>query len=261
MPICKVSICIPAYNNGVYIERLFNSIIQQSYKDFEVVITDDSNPMCDDVYNVINKYKDKIKIGYYRNKVQLGPTKNCNKAISLAQGEYIKIMHHDDWFTDQDSLEKFVMMMQNNKNIGFAFSGTRQVSLKKTYERHILPKQVKNIRKDWRNVFLGNYIGAPSATIFRNEGWKFDDNLKWCVDYELYMRILRKNSAFEYTELPLICIGESDTQVTQDCMADYDLRYNEYKYVYKKFKLYQKPRLFCSYLFETLTYKISKKKR
>lgn len=249
---CKVSICIPAYNNGLYIKRLFDSIEQQSYRDYEIILTDDSPQ--NEVVDVVDNYKDKMAIRYYKNDEQLGPTKNCNRAISFARGEYIKVMHHDDWFAQNDGLQCFVDMLDKNSRVSLAFSGTEQVSAKKRYTRHIEPDQVKKLKLDWRNLFLGNYIGAPSATIFRNEGWAFDENLKWCVDYELYMRILEKNKIFAYTELPLICIGESETQVTRSCVADKKLRYDEYKYVYKKFDLKNNPIYRKAYFIETLKY-------
>lgn len=248
----KVSICIPAYENGLYIKRLLESIKNQTYKNYEVILTDDS--VENEVLDIVTDYKDIMVIEYYRNNERLGPTKNCNRAISLAKGEYIKVMHHDDWFANDKSLEKFVNMLEKNNDVSLAFSGTEQVSTERRYTRHIESEQVKKIQQDWRNLFLGNYIGAPSATIFKNEGWTFDENLKWCVDYELYMRILRNNSNFTYTEAPLICIGESETQVTQACMEDKKLRHDEYKYVYEKFELKHYPQFFKAYVIETLKY-------
>lgn len=254
----KVSICIPAYNNGESVQRLLDSIVQQSYCDYEVILTDDSPG--NEVADVVKEYENRIPFRYYRNEMQLGPTKNCNQAISFAKGEYIKVMHHDDWFENENSLEIFVDMMQKHPDVSLAFSGTEQVGRDTRYSRCIHPRDVQRLKSDWRNLFLGNWIGAPSATIFKNEGWLFDENLKWCVDYELYMRILEQNPQFEYTELPIICIGESETQVTQSCMRDEDLRYNEHKYVYKKFNLSKKPVLLKAYLTETIHYKIRKRR-
>ena len=104
------------------------------------------------------------------------------------------------------------------------------------------------------SLFLNNWIGAPSVTIFRNKGWLFDDKLVWRVDCELYMRILSENSRFVYTELPLVYLGTSDTQLTKTCREDKELMYDEIKYIYKKYKKHINLRLWKSYTAETIRY-------
>ena len=218
-----VSICIPAYNNKEYVRRLLNSIQIQTYRDYEVVITDDSSGQ--EVEQVVAEYAVNMSIRYYRNGSPLGPTRNNNRAISLAEKKYVKIMHHDDG------------------------------QGKSSYE-HIRRDQAESLARDWRNLYFGNWIGAPSVTIFRNKGWLFDKNLVWRVDCELYMRILSENYQFEYTELPLIYLGTSDTQLTKSCREDNKLMYDEQKYIYRKYKMHTKFRFWKSYIAETVKYNL-----
>src|SRR5438128_12549487 len=91
-----ISICIPAYKRTVELKRLFNSIVIQTFKDFEIVITDDSPE--ESVAILCNEYRSKLPIAYYKNKIRLGSPANFNQSIAKATGEWIKMMNDDDWF-------------------------------------------------------------------------------------------------------------------------------------------------------------------
>lgn len=238
----KVSICIPAYNNEAAVRRLLESIEQQSYKDYEVIITDDSDT--DDIRKLA---EEKSQVQYYKNEKRLGATANWNAAIAKSSGEYIKIMHHDDWFTDADSLGSFVELLDKNPSAAFAFSGSRQVEGDKSYNRFISEADAQMIEADYRNLYLGNTIGAPSAVMVRRSAVTdgkqpdvvYDEKLTWLVDMEYYMHILQRNPHFVYTHKPLISIGVGKEQLTERCRDDRELNAFEYGYIYDKYELGQ----------------------
>lgn len=236
-----VSICIPAYQNEAGVRRLLESIERQTYKAVEVIITDDS--VGKEVENLANEFADRIPLRYRRNVKRMGSTANWNEAIrqALPESSYIKIMHHDDWFTFPESLEKMVSLLEKNESASFAFCGTRQVPEgKKPYDRFTDKSDVEAFRKDFRNLYgIGNTIGAPSAVLVRKyEGMpSYDERLKWIVDMDYYMALLKEQPAFEYTEEPLISIGMSEKQLTNSCKTDGKLQIEEYTYVYRKYAL------------------------
>ena len=229
----KVSIGIPAYNNEEGIARLLKSIGIQEFTDYEIVITDDSED--DRIYKLVEGRSD---IRYFKNAKRLGATGNWNEAMGKCNGDYLKIMHHDDWFTTEDSLGKFVEMLDTHPESDMVFSGTRQVEPDRSYERFIAPENAKLIRQDYRNLFLGNTIGAPSAVMYRRNAGQYDEKLTWLVDMEFYMHILKENPHFHYTEEPLVSIGISGTQLTESCIGDKKINIEEYGYIYKKYDLY-----------------------
>ncbi|MEJ7679536.1 MAG: glycosyltransferase [Segetibacter sp.] len=92
-----ISICIPAYKNLEYLKRLLESISVQTFKDFEVVITDDTNNSS--VSDYIHDKRWDFQISYYKNETVLGSPQNWNAAVNHSKGEWIKIMHYDDWFS------------------------------------------------------------------------------------------------------------------------------------------------------------------
>ena len=89
-----ISICIPAYKRADYLDRLLKSIAVQSFKNFEVIITDDSPD--ESLLLLTQLYKKQLPIYYKRNLEALGTPENWNEGIRLARGQWIKIMHDDD---------------------------------------------------------------------------------------------------------------------------------------------------------------------
>ena len=231
----KVAMCIPTYNNPVSLKKLLDSICNQTFTDFFVVISDDSTNM--DVNNLIQGYQHHLNIIYEKNPVSLGPTANTNSAIKIAnqhQYEYLKIMHHDDYFTYNYSLQKFVSMLDLNPDAIIAFCGSVQVLKDSSYERSITDEQLKWLKDDFRVLSTGNYIGAPSATITRKTDIMLDDNLIWEVDIEWYLRLLHYQNCFSYTKEPLVSICMSEDQVTNFCMNNPELMMRESLYTYYK---------------------------
>lgn len=233
----KVSICIPAYGNPEGIKRLLSSVREQTYTDYEVVVTDDSP---DDAVEKAVRQAAIPALRYYKNRTRLGASANWNEAVRRSEGAYIKMMHHDDWFASPDSLFRFVSLLEQTPGAVLAFSGTRQVDLtgrEAPYERGIGQEQLCLIREDWRNLFLGNYIGAPSAVLYKRNGQEYAPELTWLVDVEYYMRLLKETPRFACLTEPLVCIGVSESQLTQQCRRDKDLNLYEYGFLFREFSL------------------------
>lgn len=85
----KISIILPLYNSEKFVEECLDSLLNQTFKDYELIILDDCSK--DKTRNIL----DKKKIKYYTNKRNLGPVKNLNKGIKIAKGDYIMITDHD----------------------------------------------------------------------------------------------------------------------------------------------------------------------
>lgn len=247
----KVSICIPTYNNVKEVERLLNSIISQSYKDYEVNISDDSTN--EEIAMLAKKYSDifeksQVIFRYIHNEKPLGHIFNWNAAIDMSKGEYIKIMFSDDWFTFADSLSEFVKLLDETPQADIAFSGSRQVMLsdegsneaqQDSYDRCADEEFLDAMKKDYRRLFRGNQIGAPSAVIYRRTSpvVRFDEKSNWASDMFLYFDLLIHNADFAYSKAPLVSIGVHEHQYTES-FSEHDMRiYNDYRYLYTKYHL------------------------
>ena len=232
----KVSICIPAYRRPASLLRAVESVLAQSYDNYEVVITDDSPD--DSVATALGMYKSNDRIKYHKNTVTLGSPENWNEAVDKSCGEYIKILHHDDWFYSEKSLSEFVSMLDNAKSADFAFCSSSACDSEGNFKFIHTPSnyQLCLLKNSYKNVFPYNFIGSPSATIFRRNNKKFDRKLKWVVDMDFYMNLLRDNSTFVFNSKALVNIdaGEED-KVTTLCLADNNLQIYEWMYLYKNY--------------------------
>lgn len=212
-----ISICIPAYSRIRYITRLLDSIANQSYWDFEVIISDDS--IDDSVCELTKKYESKFKIYYYKNAPSLGTPANWNYAISKAKGDWIKLMHDDDWFSSKESLQKFVdATLKGPKFIYSAYNNF--IESKEVYlPVHNRNAKINEILKHPLLLLSENIIGPPSVTLFHKSILeKYDERMKWRVDLEYYIRIIKKEKEVYYIQDNLITVGVSESQVTNYCI-------------------------------------------
>lgn len=209
-----ISICIPAFKNEKFLSRLLDSIRIQEYRDFEVIISDDSPDLR--LKGLVETYRKEFKILYIKNEKPLGSPANWNNAISHAKGEWIKIMHDDDWFNDSSSLHRFANQAIKGQS-SFIFSGFYKV---KASDQSISKQQIGFIDRLFlkRNpVYLlrKNFVGHPSTTLVKNENIKwYDERYKWVVDIEFYIRSFRKDSRYIIIKEPLVNLGISDQQIT-----------------------------------------------
>ncbi len=175
----KISICVPVYEmngRGVeYLSQLVGTIEQQTFKDYEIVISDHSSG------DEIEKYcRGKDKILYLRNEYKVGSSSsNINNAIRHASGDIIKIMFQDDFLFSDNILELISKTTSKWGSIGFAHCNGDE---KNKIFRPLIPYIHENIQEGV------NTIGAPSVIFMREKNY-FDENLIWLMDCEFYKRM------------------------------------------------------------------------
>jgi len=211
----KISICIPAYKRTAYLKRLLDSIAIQTFKDFEVIVSDDSPD--NSVQVVCDQYQSKFKFLYYKNEVALGTPANWNLGISKATGEWIKLMHDDDWFANENALAFFAKNTFKSKFIFSAY--TNHYESGTTKEVYLSSFWSKKIVKEPAVLIAENVIGPPSVTLIHSSiKEQYDERLPWRVDIEFYNRVLKETGNYYYISQPLINVGISESQVTQSCI-------------------------------------------
>jgi len=194
---------------------LLRSIAIQTFKDYEIVVTDDSPDSS--VKEVVDRFT-QLPIFYFKNEQSLGTPANWNRAITLAKGEWIKLMHDDDWFRNENSLQRFAEKTITGKD--FIFSGFVTVLESAEERKSSFPSLWKEmIVKSPLALLAQNVIGTPSVTlIHRSFAELYDERMKWRVDIDYYIRILKKERAYELIEEPLVNVGMSKDQVTNSCI-------------------------------------------
>lgn len=214
----SISICIPAYQKAAQLTKLLRSLEMQTFRNFEVIISDDSPD--NTVRLAMEPFRDKFKLHYRHNHPALGTPENWNAAMRMAGGEWIKMMHDDDWFDSPSSLQELFDCTAGGA--GFVFCGYHIVEGKRIRSTNHLPQQwVKILQEDPRLLMRKNVIGHPSVTLHRNFGDRWYDNrMKWMVDIDFYIRCLQGGAQFAYTSKPLVNIGYHPEQVTKSVFTN-----------------------------------------
>lgn len=228
----KISICIPTWEqNGFgakYLFKLLETIKTQTYKDFEIVISDHS--VNNIILDVVNQYSHLMNILYVKNNQKLGNSPhNTNNAIKNSNGEIIKIMFQDDFFFSDNSLEIIVNQF-NKPEVNWVVNGCNHTDSDNTsFNRFMIPK--------WNDlIYKGvNTISSPSVLSFRkNDNIYFDENLVMLMDCEIYYNLYKKYGLPTIITETLITNRMHQNQIS----SNYKLNINdEINYVKKKYNI------------------------
>lgn len=230
-----ISICIPAYKRVTYLQRLLQSIVNQTYADYEVIITDDSPD--DTVKELVESFSGSILITYLKNIPAAGTPGNWNIAMQKANGEWIKLMHDDDWFVLPTSLQKFADAAANTKN-SFIFSACNNIysSTGRAVNEFLTGWKKEMLEDSTLNLFYQNVIGHPSTVMHRKDDQViYDTQFKWVVDIDFYVRYLQKHKGYIYIPEMLINIGTDDSQVSHSLYKNPAVEIPEYFSMLAKF--------------------------
>ncbi len=189
-----VSVVIPAYNHERYVGEAIQSVLDQTFQDFELIIINDGST--DNTEAKILKFKDQ-RIRYYSQENR-GLSATLNIGISLARGDYFNFLPSDDAFFPE-KLEVQLKVFKEHPNLGIVFSYPQLIDaegreIKEGPEAQwaIVPFETKE--EIFPALFERDFLSAPSALI-RMDCLKkvggFDESLKYAQDYDLWMRILK----------------------------------------------------------------------
>jgi glycosyltransferase involved in cell wall biosynthesis len=227
-----ISICIPAYEmhgkGAEFLEQLFESIRQQTFQDFEVIVSDHSQDSA--IREICTKWEHVFPISYLHFTEQRGNSSaNLNNALNVAKGEIIKPMHQDDFFYSPTALQEIVGAVSRNPDFVWGASGFVHTNEKRShFYRYQMPVFLPDTQ------LIRNTIGAPSVMFFRNhKAISFDENLIWMNDAELTYRLNAQFGRPFILETTLVVIRQWSRQVTHT-LARKTVRLNEIRYCVRK---------------------------
>ncbi|KQK27312.1 hypothetical protein AR438_03650 [Chryseobacterium aquaticum] len=207
-----VSICIPTYNGEKYLNEALESVKSQTYKNIEVIISDDSST--DSTLEICNKFKNEVDfpVHIYSHKPS-GIGANWNYTIEKANGDYIKFLFQDDVMESECILKMMFYLINHNLEIvackrSIIDEDSNEIINGDWYKNYgdlqkaagievkdffIISK--KNLRKlDYHHYSKNNIIGEPCVSIFSKKLVKkiglFNIHLKQILDYEYWLRVL-----------------------------------------------------------------------
>src|SRR3989344_7621924 len=186
----KISVIMSVFNNEEYLNESIESIILQTYKNFEFIIVDDAST--DQTSGILKEWLSKDRrIKVITNKENMGLTKSLNRAIQIAGGEYIARQDGDD-VSLPERFEKQIEFFQKNPEIKIL--GTFGYIIDKQGDilgKEILSTSFQTIKKEFikRNPLMHTSVMIKKEVIDKVGG--YDETFKTSQDYELWSRLLR----------------------------------------------------------------------
>jgi glycosyltransferase involved in cell wall biosynthesis len=213
----KVSVIMPAYNAQMYIKHAIDSILNQTFSDFELIIINDGST--DKTEEIINSYNDSRIINVY-NHDNFGLSYSLNLGIRKASGEYIARMDADD-ISAQDRFKDQLAFMQKNPKIDILGSSVFVIK-DNGKSKGILNRPTTHTEIKWFSLFstpMYHPTIMARAEVLKNNPYSL--NLSNSEDYELWSRLLFTSSIyFANLKKPLLYYRSFDNSTTQKLDAE-----------------------------------------
>jgi glycosyltransferase involved in cell wall biosynthesis len=199
-----LSIGLPVYNGGKFLEKRLESILNQTFKDFELIISDNSST--DNTQIICEKFLKKDKrIRYIRQKENRGPSWNFNFVLSKADMEYFVMASADDIWSEK-FLEKNVEFLEKNKQfvgsigeVSLFYRNENDVELINNTKKFQYVISTNDNFKKRLSAYLKYNMGAQYYSVFKTKDFKFANlyqknlsNQMWQADFATILKILKR---------------------------------------------------------------------
>ena len=226
----RITVLMSVYNGERYLREAIESILNQTYKDFEFVIYDDSST--DNTPEIIESYSDS-RIVYRRNSVNQGLTRNLADGVSRSAADYIARMDADD-IAYPERLERQLEWMEHHPEV--TVLGSPVTFFKDTLGDLGIAKQPLDDVTIKAMLFISFTLMHPSIMIRREElvkqGLNYNPEYRCSQDHALYLDCIRKGLKFANTEEPLLhmrahggSISRARHDLQQECSQHARLRF------------------------------------
>lgn len=226
----KVTVLMPVYNGEKYLKEAIESIVNQTYKDFDLLIINDGSS--DNSENVILSFSDE-RIKYIKNDSNMGLIGTLNKGLDLITGEYIARMDQDD-ISLPKRLEKQVKFMDENEEIAVSGTSIRFFNETGFLTKHIMPINPTEIKI---SLFFHCTLMHPTVIIrnrcFREKNYMYNMNHKNVEDYGLWQLVSQKDKLGNLQEV-LLNYRIVPTGMTQMAEKNVDSRERSHIDIYRQ---------------------------
>jgi len=232
----KISIITVCYNSEATIKETFESVLKQTYKNYEYIIIDGKSK--DNTLNIIKEYKEKFeskKINFkYISEKDKGLYDAMNKGIKMAMGNIIGIINSDDIINDKDAFKKIVERFEKDK-CDATYSDLYIMDETMTKPNRIFIASKKSYKLGWYPPHPTLYVKKEIYDKYGNYNLKY----KIAADYDFMVRIMKNNIKMSYIKEPLVYMraGGTSTSSLKQYKKSFDeaidvLKHNNVKFPY-----------------------------
>ena len=181
----KVSILMPVYNSEKYLTHAIDSILKQTFDDFEFLIFDDGS--ADDSLEIISSYRDS-RIHIFKSDQNYGHIFHLNRGLEIAKGKYIARMDADD-IAHPERLEYQVKFLEKNSDIGVCGTWYKEFGRQNNLVKHPVDDQGIRLKLLFESCALGHPTVMMRKLIFDTYSLKYFQSEYPAEDYWLWIRI------------------------------------------------------------------------
>jgi len=209
----KVSVIIPTYNRANYLRSAIQSVLNQTFKDLEIIVVDDAST--DNTRQVVHEIVDD-RIHYIAHKKNRGGARAKNTGIKNSEGEFIAFLDDDDlWIPTK--LEKQLGLLNMNPEISVVYTGAWDIDKDGKVGR---PLENPSLRGNIYPIILKkNYVVCDSGALVKKECFDvtglFDENLPCNQDWDLWIR-MAKHFQFDYINETLVLYRIHERRISSD---------------------------------------------
>ncbi len=193
-----VSIIIPSYNQGRFIEDTILSILNQTYKNIEIIVCDGKST--DETIKVLKKYDKKI---FWLSEKDSGQPNAINKGFSLSSGEVLTFLNSDDVLIDKRAVQKMVSAFIQNSDFDLIYGDFIEIDHNNKFLR-----AYRRPNFSFGRLLRIGYISQP-ATFFTKEliaKFKLNEDLHYGLDLELWLKSYK--AGFKFKKISLFIAAE-----------------------------------------------------
>lgn len=222
-----ISIVMSVYNAEKYLSQAVDSVLNQSFSDFEFIIIEDCSS--DNSLQILKEYEKKdsrIKlIQKPENKGMQGFIENLNIGLKEAKGRYIARMDADD-ISHPNRLEKQVSFLDKNPDIFMVGSSVNLIDEQNQFIKKLEAKEFDN---DIKRQMMKKVSMYHPVIMFRNEkNIKYREKIYYCEDYDFYLRLIQQNKKFYNFEESLL-----DYRILKSSISRKDMRFFKLLFIEK----------------------------
>jgi len=205
-----VSVIIPTYNRAIFLVEAINSVLEQTYKNYEIIVIDDGST--DSTSEIIKQFENKIRYFYQENK---GPSAARNAGIKNAEGDLVAFIDSDDvWLAEK--LSQQVQLFDENHRLGLVSSAYYSCDSNLNINRVIKDDRLTNKKYILRKLFVRNIFPTPTVLVKRvcfEKVGLFNESYGFAEDWEMWMRIALKYDV-AYIRTPLCRCRRHNSSIT-----------------------------------------------
>lgn len=196
-----VSVIIPTYNHGEFIEEAIGSVLAQTYRNLEVLVIDDGST--DQTFETLKRFQGRLRYVFQENQ---GVSSARNRGIRMAWGDFIAFLDSDDaWLPEKLELQMEILMQ--NPSVGLVGCGVLFVDSSGGVEKEWIPKDYAGQEEFLEELRVRNVFFNPSCAVLRRDCFDrvglFKERLRFGEDWDMWLRVAKTDQT-DFVRKPLV---------------------------------------------------------